>query len=447
MKRHIRFWLQMTAAAVLVVLSSCRKEESPLDPKPYEPPQDIKEFLESIPQISSVKELEDECTGFESKWELTFTQPLDHFDGSIGYKIPQKLYLHFKSYDAPVVFYGTGYNIMNYIPDVATLLDANVIEFEYRYFDTSIPDGMYPDVNWTYLTSCQASADLHAIYEAFKPAFGGKWVSSGVSKGGITSAFYARFYPDDMDLYLPFCAPFCMSLNDERIGKWISNGIATKEVREGMIAFIKMALRMQPELCAVAIENKYFKLLTLEQMALALPTYIISTFIQLLSYYPVEEWFGEIPTKDDEDFSAQKVFDFIIRTIDGNAVEGRKRNQEMLLALTKSGEEEELSQNPYCAQSLKELGYFCFDLTPYQDEVNDNLISEAYARFGDNMGTKAERAAITFSDTLMVNFFDKFLPKTDAKMIFVYGQNDIWTGAGLQEEDCVGPNVIGLRVA
>lgn len=434
MKRTDLMKLLLIAATILVTFSSCRKDEQPV-PDPVEEPPVIEEFLKSIPQILSFEKLEDDWTGFESTWQLTFKQPLDHFDQSIGYSIPQRVYLHFKSYDAPVVLYGTGYEIYNFIPHVARLLDANVIEFEYRYFDKSIPDGMYPDVNWTYLTSRQASADLHDIYEAFKPAFRNKWVSSGVSKGGITSALYARFYPDDMDLYLPFCAPFCTSLDDEGIGKWISEGIATQEVRDGMINFIKMALWMQDELCEEAAKRDEFKALSLEDIAAEMPGYIINTFFDRLAYKPVSDWFPTIP---DENSSVADVFDFI----SGKEQTVEKRRKDMMVTFsTKSGEEESLSLNsPYEPQALKELGYFNYDLTPYREEVEENLISYDDARFSDNLGTAAEREAIAFSDTLMVNFLGKFLPKTNAKMIFVYGQDDYWTGAGIKD-NCGNPNI------
>ncbi|MGM9787220.1 MAG: S28 family serine protease [Candidatus Cryptobacteroides sp.] len=434
MKRADLMKLLLIAATISVMFSSCRQDEQPI-PEPGEEPQAIEEFLQSIPQVFSVEKLEDDWAGFESAWQMTFKQPLDHFDKSVGYSIPQRVYLHFKSYDAPVVLYGTGYQIYDFVPDIARLLDANVIEFEYRYFEKSIPDGMYPDVNWTYLTSRQASADLHDIYEAFKPAFWNKWVSSGVSKGGITSALYARFYPDDMDLYLPFCAPFCTSLDDEGIGKWISEGIATQEVRDGMIKFIKMALRMQEELCEEAANRDEFKAMSLEDIAAQMPGNIINTFFDRLAYKPVSDWFPMIP---DENSSVAEIYDFISAA--EQSVEERRRDMKVRL-FTKSGEEEPLiSDNAYEPQALRELGYFIFDLTPYREEVEENLISDDDVRFADNLGTASERETIVFSDTLMVNFLGKFLPKTNSKMIFVYGQDDFWTGAGIKD-NCGNPNI------
>lgn len=431
------FLLCVFAAAVLVAFPSCRKEE-PQVPLPVEEPQEIEAFLKSIPRVLSVERLEDGFEGFESAWKMTFDQPLDHFDGRTGHHIPQRVYLHFKSYDAPVVFYGTGYQILDYIPDVSKLLNANVIEFEYRYFGESVPDGMYPDVNWTYLTSEQASADLHDIYGAFKPAFRGKWVSSGVSKGGITSAMYARFYPDDMDLYLPFCAPFCKSLNDDSIGKWVSDGVATAEVREAMVRFIKMALRMQGDLCDEALSREEFKTASRDALAVMMPVYVINTFFNRLAYTPVGKWYPEIPGGES---SAAEVLDFILGKDNAGARQQERLKMDLTVALTKSGEDgAQVSANPYMPQARRELGYFSFDLAPFREEVEAGLVNEAHTRFGDSLGTPAERAAITYSDTLMVNFLGKFLPRTGAKMIFVYGQDDYWTGAGVRD-NCGNPNI------
>ena len=433
MKKSNLITLLILVAVVLATFSSCRKDGTPV---PEDGPQEIEAFLKSIPRVSSVQKLEDDWEGFESAWQLKFVQPLDHFDESVKYRILQRVYVHFKSFDAPVVFYGSGYEIMNIFPDISQLLDANVVEFEYRYFGESVPDGMYPDVNWTWLTSRQASEDLHDIYEAFKPALRGKWVSSGVSKGGITSAMYARFHPDDMDLYLPFCAPFCKSLNDDSIGRWISDGVASPQVREAMVGFIKMALWMQEELCEEAVTREGFEGQSYEAIADQMPGYIINAFFDRLAYQFVDEWLPNIP---DEESSASEVLDFILNSNSGRT-EG-KRRRDMLVTFTKSGEDDSLiSSEPYEPQALKELGYFSFDLTPYRDEVEEGLVGEEDARFGDDLGTPAERAAITYSDTLMVNFLEKFLPRTGAKMIFVYGQDDFWTGAGIKD-NCGNPNI------
>ena len=115
MKKSNLITLLILVAVVLVTFSSCRKDGTPV---PEDGPQEIEAFLKSIPRVSSVQKLEDDWEGFESAWQLKFVQPLDHFDESVKYRILQRVYVHFKSFDAPVVFYGSGYEIMNIFPDI-----------------------------------------------------------------------------------------------------------------------------------------------------------------------------------------------------------------------------------------------------------------------------------------------------------------------------------------
>lgn len=74
---------------------------------------------------------------------------------------------------------------------------------EQRFFGKSTPASK----NWTKLDLWQAATDHHRIVQAFKALYGGKWVSTGASKGGMTSVYHRRFYPADVDATVAYVAP------------------------------------------------------------------------------------------------------------------------------------------------------------------------------------------------------------------------------------------------
>jgi hypothetical protein len=75
-----------------------------------------------------------------------------------------------------------------------------------------------PDsLDYTYLNLKQVAGDLHYINEIFRTIYSGKWVSTGISKGGQTTIFYRYFYPKDVDVSIPYVAPSTNGLEDKRI--------------------------------------------------------------------------------------------------------------------------------------------------------------------------------------------------------------------------------------
>ena len=141
--------------------------------------------------------------GYQAAYELKIKQPLDHWDAAKGY-FYQRAFLSHKGFDRPSVIITQGYDSsVNRIAELSSFLDANQIDVEHRYFGASLPDSL----DYKYLNLKQATADLHHIRQLFGRIYQGKWVSSGISKGGATTIFYRYFYPDDVDLSVPYVAP------------------------------------------------------------------------------------------------------------------------------------------------------------------------------------------------------------------------------------------------
>jgi hypothetical protein len=136
---------------------------------------------------------------------LGYRQPVDHRRPRTTGYFEQKLNLLHIGTDRPMVLHTTGYDVppFPFVSEPASLLRANQLSTEQRYFQSSRPNPL----NWDYLTIWQAASDHHQLIRALRPIYTEKWVSSGASKGGMTSVYHRRFYPNDVDGTVAYVAP------------------------------------------------------------------------------------------------------------------------------------------------------------------------------------------------------------------------------------------------
>ena len=170
-------------------------------------------------------------------YDLLVKQPLDHQHPEVG-NFYQLVRLCHRGFDRPTVIETHGYELHPKKNELEKILDANNIGVEYRYFGKSKPDSM----RWEYLTVEQAVADLHAITELFKQLYNGKWFSTGISKGGQTTLYYKYFYPNDVDVAVPYVAPIDNAQEDTRIYTFLDT-IGTPECRKKIFEFQKFLLQ------------------------------------------------------------------------------------------------------------------------------------------------------------------------------------------------------------
>jgi len=163
---------------------------------------------------------------YEAAYKLMIKQPIDHNNPAHGY-FYQKAYLSHKGLDKPTVMITQGYNVgRNSVGELADLLQANQINIEHRYYGESIPDS----IEYKYLTLEQATADLHQINTIFREIYKEKWIATGISKGGQTSIYYRYFYPEDVDVSVPYVAPLNIEREETRIYDFLDT-IGTEECR------------------------------------------------------------------------------------------------------------------------------------------------------------------------------------------------------------------------
>ena len=175
--------------------------------------------------------------GYQAAYKLMIKQPIDHTNEAAGH-FYQKVYYSHKGYSNPTAIITNGYNKNgNNITEVATLTSANQLNAEHRYFGESMPE----EVDYQYLNFEQITADLHRIRTLFSEIYDGKWISTGISKGGTTTIFYKYFYPDDVDVSIPYVAPLNYEYEEERIYDFLDN-VGTKECRDNIYKLQKELL-------------------------------------------------------------------------------------------------------------------------------------------------------------------------------------------------------------
>jgi hypothetical protein len=159
--------------------------------------------LRAIPGLTIVSETQP--TGYRF-FVLTYAQPVDHRRPAAG-TYTQRLTLLHRDTGAPVVLSTSGYGLpADPGPSRAEptrLLDGNQVSVEHRWFTPSRPE----PADWRYLTIWQEASDEHRIVQALKSIYAGKWIQTGASKGGMTSVYHRRFYPNDVDGVVAYVAP------------------------------------------------------------------------------------------------------------------------------------------------------------------------------------------------------------------------------------------------
>lgn len=360
-------------------------------------------LAQKINAISAIKEIRPlETSEFSEKYVTYFTQPLDHRHPEKG-SFRQRVIVSHVGFDRPTVIvtegYGAAYALRSqYREELSKLLNANMIFVEYRYFLESTPEPK----DWQYLTAENSADDLHAITAAFKNIYPGKWIATGISKGGQTTLLYRTFYPDDVDISVPYVAPLCYGVEDGRHEPFLHK-VSTPENRKIIEDFQLEALKRKATLLP-----RFEKYCTEKNYSFRAPIEEIYDYSVLEYSFALWQWgtpISSIPAttaSDDEIFSH-------------------------LLAISEPGYFTADSPNAsFFVQAARELGYYGYDVQPFKQYLSIQS-SEGYLH---RLMLPEELKDMPFDKTLSKKI-TKFLKKQDPKMIFIYGQNDPWTAAGV----------------
>lgn len=201
--------------------------------------QSIKQDLDRLSkQHSFTYEILESGDEFTERFLLWFEQDLNHQSPN-GAAFKQRVFLSHRALDRPMVYVTEGYwanyaENPNYKNELTSILDANQIVVEHRYFAPSLPDTSIFD--WQYLTIENAAADHHRINLVLKEIYKKKWLATGISKGGQTAMYYKYYYPNDVSVTVPVVAPLNFSKEEKRVYRHLEN-VGTAECRESIKSY------------------------------------------------------------------------------------------------------------------------------------------------------------------------------------------------------------------
>lgn len=375
-------------------------------PPPPPPPRDagvpsgdILDRLRALPGVTVTETFSGPPNA--RSFEIWLDQPVDH-DRPDAQRFRQRITLVHRHEARPMIFATTGYwNFYEYFTvELTEMLRANQIVVEHRYFDRSRP----VPTDWAFLTVEQAARDHHRIAEALKPIYGAAWLSTGASKGGMTSVYHRRFFPNDVDGTVAYVAPISFGVQDARYPPFFAT-VGDPDCRAEIKSYARNALLARPDIEQVAsndpaIAGRSFTYQGSVEAALESRLFGFEwTFWQYLDEADCGTMPGPNSPPDDYWFflrgvglglSADDVVDLLV---------------------------------PYYVQSARELGGPARPSTAHIDDLRRH---GGWARSPYPPGVD-----LTFDASTMVDI-DTWVRTQGEGLMFVYGENDPWTAGAFE---------------
>ena len=339
------------------------------------------------------------------KYVVTIRQPLDHKHPEKG-SFTQRVVISHEGFDRPTVLVTEGYGgdyALNprYRDELAGLFQTNTVFVEHRYFSGSVPDS----VDWQYLTAQNSASDLHIITTLFKQIYPQKWISTGISKGGQTALIYRAFFPNDVDITVPYVAPVSRSAEDGRHEPFL-NVVGDKKTRQAILSFQREVLKRRGEIIPL-----------LEKFCLEKQLSFRISMNEVLDYCVLEYSFA-----------------FWQWGTPASHIPANSATTEVLFKhLTEiSGPDYFATGQPtqaFFIQAARELGYYGYDIEPFKDLLFIRTSKDYLQRI-----MLPEGITIQFQPELYKKLTN-FIATSDPRLIFVYGEYDPWTSVGITKLD------------
>ena len=362
-------------------------------------PNELEARLKALQGITDIERLDSET--YPEKYLLRITQQVDPKDPSAG-TFTQRVVIGHRGFDRPTVIvtegYGAAYALnTKYQEELTNLLQANLVFVEYRYFLESTPEPQ----NWDYLTAENSAYDLHHVRETFAALYPGKWISTGISKGGQTTMLYRAFFPDDVYFSVPYVGPLCKAAEDGRHEPFLRK-VGTKAERKRIQAFqievLKRRSEIEPLLDSYCKEKGY-------QFRIDIPE--VLDYCVLEYSFALWQWGTPVAQIPSLQADTQTLFDHLMKisSPDYFAEEG--------------------SNVSFFVQAARELGYYGYDVKPFKKYLSIHSTKGYLNRI---MLPKELVDKVEFRPALYHKVHD-FLRDNDPKMLFIYGEVDPWSAA------------------
>lgn len=336
---------------------------------------------------------------YASAYKLMIRQPLDHTNPDAG-SFYQKVYYSHIAYDRPTAIITNGYNKdRNNITEVASLTQSNQLNVEHRYFGESMPDTL----DYSYLTFEQVTADLHRIRTLFSTINTGKWLSTGISKGGTTTIFYKYFYPEDVDVSIPYVAPLNYEYEEKRIYEFLDN-IGTKECRDDLYDLQKDLLTQSDQI--IPLLEWYVKGRNLDFSYLSLGEAYEFAVLEL----PFSFWqYGKDCTKIPEDEDMKTQVDYLLE----------------IVGLDFFSDRDMANYGSHYYQSATQMGYYGYETEDFKGLLK-HLPYEPHPHAAFVPGKIK-----TVWDGTLTNKAAKWIKENGNNMLYINGALDTWSATAV----------------
>ncbi len=340
-------------------------------------------------------------TGYESSYRLMIRQPLDHSTPDAGH-FYQRVYLNHHDFDAPNVLITRGYDRpVNRLSELANYMGANQIDVEHRYYGASMPDS----IDYRYLNLTQATHDLHRINQIFREIYTGPYLSTGISKGGMTTLFYRYFYPDDVDVSVPYVAPINVDYKDKRIYDFLDN-VGDENCREKIESIQRRLLKNKEEYLPLVKwygkgqQNSFDRLGIEAAFELAVLEYSFSFW----------QYGGDCTSIPDDEADTEELLDHFLSVSGVDFFSDQSINR----------------YGPFYYQMGSEMGYYGY---------NTDDFSEYISAAGE------EPSAVFWPDKVVASFnptltrtAQKWMTSELERVIYINGADDTWSATGIHPD-------------
>jgi hypothetical protein len=366
------------------------------------PTTDVRTQLEALPGMTVVKETPGDGYRY---FELSYRQRVDHDNRRTG-TFAQRVFVLHRDRSRPTVLWSTGYTAYGapYRSEPATLVDGNQVEIEHRFYGTSRP--AKPDLR-SQLTIEQAADDYHAVVSLLKRIYNRKWLSTGASKGGMTSVYHRRFHPDDVDATIADVAPNDVDNDEDSAYDRHFDQVGNSQACQRQVVALQREMLERPGVLAEA--RAYAK-----RKRLTYGTYLMSVrdefYYRLLGSDGLNYYLWQYGTEasceayPETDASSKELFEFL-RDSQGFGGDAAFEADQSFVA--------------YYYQAAAQLGYPLLQQEDLQDLVAPEDVPVAPDLIGDLPKPSFETAAMADIDT--------WVRERGSQLMFVYGENDPWS--------------------
>ncbi len=385
-KQNLRItFYRLIILSIVISLSACNSQ-----------PLDLKSELQKLSDLSL--NVLDSDSIYTETYELWYPQNVDH-DNNKSEEFHQRVIVSHVGYDRPTVVVIEGYNLFSTrASELSMLLNANQITIEHRFFDQSRPDS----IPWKYLTVKQAATDQHKIIQSIKHIYSGKWITTGISKGGQTTMYHRRFFPNDVDASVPYVAPFNFEREDPRITEHL-NTVGNKNCRDKILEFQTTLFENKEEILPLLKEHAAERNYTFNNIGIE-RAYDLNVLEYSFAFW---QWSGDCSRIPNKDANINDIFNHWKSTSSFSFFCDQKDDTDLL----------------FTYQALSEIGFYDYDITPFSKYLDDtsNITFDFKIPGHINYSYKPES----------MQDIKNWIEESGNNFLYIYGENDPWAATAV----------------